>query len=425
MKKQWMWAGAVVLVVGASAPWIVGNLTEQQWHQAVAEVNDAQPFFRVGTDEYQRGYLSSYFQGRAEFEHPETGERQSFSYRGDVSHGLTGSRIVFVADAPDHELWPQLFPDRQPQITLTTRVWGTARADLSIPDISVEDELTGESLNVSESFGWIAVSGGGKTVDVQMLWPGAVLRGPEYRVSLENLRLEQGMERLRGEVWTGDGEMVLDGMSIARASEPELRLETLRLQGETVATDGDRRFTSTTELSLQEARLGDERFGPHRVEFVVGNVNVDAWNELMAAFNEMQEASAAGKQSFERQLAATMALGESLRALAGEGFSFGVPELSVMSPEGPVTGALSVSHPQLDASAQASMGLVMEQLSGQFQVRIPVALAERYPEVAEQVAPLLMQGLLVQDEDVFRLDASLENLQINLNGQVIPLPPMI
>lgn len=425
MKKQWMWAGVVVLAAGASAPWIVGNLTEQQWHQALAEVNDAQPFFLVGTDEYQRGYLSSRFQGRVDFEHPDTGERQTFSYRGDVRHGLTGSRIVFVADAPEDEVWPQLFPDRQPEMTLTTRVWGTARADLSIPAISVDNELTGESLNVSESFGWVTVSGGGSAFDVQMLWPGAVLRGPEYRVSLENLRLEQAMERLRGDVWTGEGEMVLDGLSVARTQEPELRLQTLRFHGETVAVDGGRRFSSTSELSLSEMRLGDDRFGPHRVEFAFRDVSVDAWNQLVEAFNEMQEASAAGVQSFERQLAATMALGEALRSLAGEGFSFGVPDLNVMSPDGPVTGTLMVSHPQLDASEQAAMALVMERLAGQFQVRIPVALAERYPAVAEQLAPLLMQGVLVQDEDSFRVDASLENLQINLNGQVFPLPPMI
>lgn len=425
MKKHWMLAAGVVLVAGASAPWIVGKLTEQHWQQAVAEMNDAQPFFSLQTDDYQRGYLSSRFSGRLTFDNPETGGAESLAYQAAVSHGLTGSRIHFVADNTESESWPQLFPDRQPELVLTTRVWGNARADLSVPAISVDDGKSGESLNISESYGWVTVSDGGDAVDFRMHWPGAVLRGADYRVSLENLQMEQDMKRLQGEVWTGKAEIVLDGFSLARSHEPELRLDALRFDSETVATDGGDRFTSHSLVSLEKTRLGMDEFGPHQVELAISGISVDAWNQMMGAFREFQEASASAPYSFERQLAAATELGEAMKVLAGSGFTVGIPQLSVMSPEGAITGELTVSHPELNTAGQSEMALVMEKLTGQMNLSIPAALTERYPAMAEQFVPLLLQGLLVQQDDLFRMEATLKDLQLILNGQVIPLPPLI
>lgn len=429
MKKRWMWAGGVVLALGISAPWVSGKLTEQQWQQAVAELNDAQAIFSLDTVDYQRGYLGSRLEGRIEFENPKTGEREVLGYRGNVSHGLIGSSIVFVTEVPDGEVWPQLFPERQPELTLTTRLWGTARADVSIPAISLDDEMTGETLTMSESYGWATLSSGGSSVEATMIWPGAVLRGPGYRFTMENLHFEQSMERLRGEVWTGSGEAVLANASLARQDAPDMIMDDLRWLTESLAVDGDQRFTTRSVVSLAQLSLDSDSFGPHRLEFALRDVSVDGWNRLVEAFYEMQAASgpansdAAG--AFERQLEATMNIAEAARALAGAGFSVGFPELSLESPDGPVTGEAMISHPELSETEQETMAIVMERLSGRFQLRIPLALTERYPALAEELAPLMMQGMLVVSGDHLVLDATLSDLQINLNGQVIPLPPMI
>lgn len=429
MKKRWMWVGGLVLALGISAPWVSGKLTEQQWQQAVAELNEAQPMFSLDTMEYTRGYLGSRLEGHIEFENPKTGEREVLGYRGDVSHGLVGSRIVFVTEVPEGEVWPLLFPQRQPELTLTTRLWGTARADMSMPAISLDDEMTGETLTVSEGYGWVNFSSGGSELEANMIWPGAVLRGPEYRLSMENLHFEQSMERLRGDVWIGSGEAVLASASLARADAPEVVLEDLRWLTESLAVDDDQRFTTRSILSLARISLDSDSFGPHQLEFALSDVSVDGWNLLVDAFHEMQAASepvngdASGR--FERQLAATMNIAEAARALAGAGFSVGFPELSLDSPDGPVTGTAILSHPELGDAELEGMAIVMERLSGQLQLRIPVALTERYPALAEELAPLLAQGVLVRSGDDLVLEATLKDLQINLNGQVIPLPPMI
>ena len=90
MNTKWMIAGAGVLAVAGGLPWVVGYVTEQQWHQATAEVNDAQPFLRMETDNYERGILGARFRGSVNLINPETGESQKLAYRANVTHGVTG-----------------------------------------------------------------------------------------------------------------------------------------------------------------------------------------------------------------------------------------------------------------------------------------------------------------------------------------------
>ena len=125
MKKQWMVAGAAVLAVGVAAPWAVGYVTEQQWQRVTADVNQAQPLFKLQTRDYDRGYMGAEFAGTITIQDPDTGDEHSFDYQARVSHGVTGSLIDFT---PPPELGAEvekIFPDEKPRLTLETRLWGT------------------------------------------------------------------------------------------------------------------------------------------------------------------------------------------------------------------------------------------------------------------------------------------------------------
>ena len=69
--------------------------------------------------------------------------------------------------------------------------------------------------------------------------------------------------------------------------------------------------------------------------------------------------------------------------------------------------------------------MVMQKLTGEMDLSLPVALAEDYPEFRLQLAPLIKQGLLVQQGDRLVLDASMSDLMLDVNGVEIPLPPLL
>ncbi|MEP6405652.1 MAG: DUF945 family protein, partial [Marinobacter sp.] len=130
MKKQWMVAGAAVLAVGVAAPWAVGYVTEQQWQSVTANVNQAQPLFKLQTRDYDRGYMGAEFAGTITIQDPDTGDEHSFDYQARVSHGVTGSLIDFTPPPELDAEVEKIFPDEKPRLTLETRLWGTAIAEL-------------------------------------------------------------------------------------------------------------------------------------------------------------------------------------------------------------------------------------------------------------------------------------------------------
>jgi len=146
LNAKWMIAGAGVLAVAGGLPWVVGYVTEQQWHQATAEVNDAQPFLRMETDNYERGILGARFRGSVNLINPETGESQKLAYRANVTHGVTGSLMDFQPEdgwAAGDTDW---FSGEEPRLTLETRLWGTAVLELEAPQMTLTDPDTGETL---------------------------------------------------------------------------------------------------------------------------------------------------------------------------------------------------------------------------------------------------------------------------------------
>ena len=375
MKKQWMVAGAAVLAVGVAAPWAVGYVTEQQWQRVTADVNQAQPLFKLQTRDYDRGYMGAEFAGTITIQDPDTGDEHSFDYQARVSHGVTGSLIDFT---PPPELGAEvekIFPDEKPRLTLETRLWGTAIAELSVPAVSVIDEETGESFDMSESFSRAEISGNGSQADILMLWPGAVIRGPDLRISIEDFRLEQTMEHLTGDVWLGDGDMSLARLEVAARGEPTLRFDDFSMSGETTTDDDGKSIDSEAVVTLEKVTADDESFGPHRMEMVLSGLDVQNWSDLTTAMTDMQAAAlntAGGDSSaiMQQQMESMNRINQAMLGLAANGFSFGFPELGM------------------------------------------------------QVAPLIKQGMVVQEGDRLRIQGTLEDLALDINGNVIPLPPI-
>lgn len=429
MKKQWMVAGAAVLAIGVVAPWAVGYVTEQQWQSVTSEVNQSQHLFQLETRDYNRGYLGADFTGTVTVQHPETGDEHEFDYQARVSHGVTGSLMDFSPPSQLGTEVDKVFPDEKPRLTLEARLWGTAIIELSIPAVSVIDEETGESFDMSESYTRADISGNGSHADILMLWPGAVVRSPDLRVSIEDFRLEQTMEHLAGDVWLGEGDMSLARLEVAARNEPALRFDQFALRTEATSGDDGESIDSEAVATLETVSVDDQSFGPHRMAFVFNGLDVKNWSELTSALTDMQTASLGSERSdsravMQRQMESMNRINQAMLGLAADGFSLGFPEMSFATPYGPVNGEIMLQHPSLSASEKDQMMMVMQRLTGNLDVSMPLALVEQYPELGMQVAPLIKQGMVQQDGERLRLEGKLEDLALDINGNVIPLPPL-
>ncbi|MEX2476260.1 DUF945 family protein [Marinobacter sp.] len=428
MKKTVVVVGVVVLAAAVSAPWVMGTVTEQQWHQAMSDVNGAQRFVRLETGEYERGYLGGQFDGTVVIDDPASDQPMEFDYQARVSHGITGSLLEFsLADDVPEEV-SGLFTNDKPRLTLETRFWGTAVAELTMPTVSVVDEESGGTLQSSGGYARADISDGGADVDLTVVWPGMVMTTPEMNLSLQDVRLEQGFHHLRGDVWTGEGEVELKALELAFPGQESLNLDGFNLASKTWTTDGDNTLHAETTATLDSLTAGAETFGPHRLQFVMEDLDVDSWNTLTAALSELQVAAmdqGGSPGAFNAQMASMQQMNGAMMDLAAEGFGIGFPEISLMTPDGEVRGQVMIGHPALSDEERAKMLMVMQRLTGEMDVSLPVALAEDHPALMMQIAPLIKQGMMTEEGDRFRLSAELKDLALDVNGVILPLPPLL
>lgn len=429
MNAKWMMAGAGVLVVAGGLPWVVGYVTEQQWQQAMAEVNSAQPFLQMQTEMYDRGILGSELSGSVSLTNPQTGESNRVPFRADVTHGVTGSLMDFEPVDGWSAEGVDWFPEEAPKLTLETRLWGTAVLELEVPAISVADAGTGESLDTSGGFARVEISDAGASAEALMVWPALRLSGPEMDVRVNDFRLEQTMSHLSGEVWTGSGEVMVDSMSVTSGQEPPVALTGLSVQSNSEAVSNGERLDSRVTFEVAGVGLSGDTYGPQRLVFALEGLDVAAWSNLTESLSAMQtlaiSQASGGREQFDQQMAAMEQMNTAIRDLAAAGFAFGFPELLITTPEGAVTGSARITHPELTAEQKAEMLMVMQRLTGEMNLSLPLALAETYPELRLQLAPLIKQGLLVQEGDRLVMDAQMKDLMVDVNGVEIPLPPLL
>ncbi|WP_417515673.1 DUF945 family protein [Marinobacter sp.] len=427
MKAKWIIAGVGVLVVAGAMPWVVGYVTEQQWQVVTRELNQAQPFVQMQTDDYRRGFFGSELDGVVTVLNPESGETRPIAYRAKVTHGVTGSLIDFKPVdgwTPDGAEWFQ----ERPRLTLETRLWGTAVLELDVPAIAINNPESGESLRTSGGIARIEVSDTGSQAEALVVWPQLSFSGPDMSIRVNDFRVEHDMAHLNGDVWTGTMVASVASVALTSPEAPPLTIEDLQSRSSTEANANGERLDSRLSIEAGKVRYEDQAYGPHKVVFALENLDVASWSALTTSVAELQGmalASDAGSpEAFERQMAAMGQVNVAMRDLSAAGFSVGFPELTIDTPEGELTGSLVISHPELTADQKAEMLMVMQQLTGEMNLSVPSVLAEDYPAVRMQLAPLVKQGLLVTEGDRLVLAARLNDMVINVNGQEIPLPPL-
>lgn len=429
--KKIIVAGGLIVAVGIAAPWAVGALTEQRWGQTEANLNSQQAMIQIETRNYDRGYSNASVEGVLRLQLPGAAQPIKLPWQGTVSHGLTGSEIDFEFSEGDSELVKKIFPDERPALSARINALGAVNLGLVVPAIALEDDASGNSVQISEVQARVDVLDGGEQLEVAMTWPGMVATDQEASFTLETVELNQSMTLLDGSVWVGEASLSLEHLVARLDDAPEAVFTNLVLDSETTAVDDDRRFTVDSRLDIEKLGAGDHASGPFLARFALEDVEIEAWNGLLNAasdlqmLNSTQVAGLSRQAMMEQQMQAMNAVNAGLKQLVTRGMSVGFPEINLDFEEGGFTGSAMFSHPQLEASDVTPQTLIMEQLTGDVNLRLPAALIEAQPSLEAQLAPLLQQGFLVQDGDDVTLDARLEDMAVTINETTIPLPPVM
>lgn len=430
MKARWIVVGVVVLALGAAAPWGVGYYTQQQWQGVETGFNDAQNVLRLETSDYDRGYMNGTVRGAITLVMPESGERHSFNYQAQVSHGITGSLMDFSTSADIGADTAKYFPDEKPRLTLETRIWGTATLEMTVPAVDVTDAATGETLTSARAHARADIGSAGSELDIQVDWPGLTASGPDMQIALQDFRMEQTLEHLTGDLWLGGGEVTLASLQFDAPEEAGARFDGLSITSESDASSDGRRLNGDSSIRLESVETDGRAFGPHEIQIRFDDLDVASLEAISSAINDIQQAAMTSavesdpQAVMQQQMASFQRVNTALLGLAAEGFTLGFPKIDLNTPEGPITGELMISHPELSDQEKSQAMMVMQGLTGNFDISMPAVLVDQNPELAMQVAPLIKQGMVVKDGDRLSMVGTLKDMALDINGNVLPLPPV-
>jgi len=430
LKTRWLVVGILTLGVAAAAPWGVGYYTERQWQGVATGFNSAQDVLRLETRDYDRGYLDASVRGYVTLVVPDSGEIRRIEYQARVSHGVTGSLMDFsTADSATADV-EKFFPDEKPRLTLETRIWGTATVEITVPAVDVADRDTDETLTSARAYGRADIGSAGTEVDIRVQWPGLTLAGPDVKIAMNDFRVKQTMERLTGNLWLGSGRVELAGLGFELPQQSPVRFEGLSVVSSSDVSDAGARLNGESSIRLDKLTVDDRDSGPHEIQVMFDGLDVTSLDEISAAVNDMQQAAVNPaaetnpRAVMEQQMQSFQRVNAAILGLAAEGFSFGLPTIDLSTPEGPVRGELMIRHPQLSEQEKSRAMMVMQGLTGNFDISMPAALVDNNQALALQIAPLVEDGMVVQEGNRLRMAGTLEDMALTINGNVLPLPPI-
>lgn len=419
--------GAIAL----GGPYISGTQAESQYHQAIASLN-AQSGVTAISEGYEKGYLSADSVTLVRFDSSDLDDEipQEVRFKTHFSHGIYSVKAVshLVLDDETTEELKEVLGEAQPlEVVTTVNLFGDASVVATTPKIDYVEPDGLEKVTISEFEMTVDVPSDLKQVTANIDWPGMSMTGEDGTdVTVGQFKMTQTGSQLTDYLWASDMTLTLDGVSAKEAGQ-SFDLKNLKMSSVTEETTKGR-IDSGFDMSIDSVKLNGEEFKNQKLVFSLKDLAMVEFDALMETFDKLEETSQITdpQQQAMAQMEQFARVGQDVTALFNKGLQIDISELFVNTPQGDVKGMLHIEQPESDVTVSAGPGALLQTTKGQMTLTAPALLLENAgPEMMQQLEGLLAQNLIVKDGEVYKTEAKLESMVININGTEMPLPPLM
>ncbi|UZE95653.1 YdgA family protein [Alkalimarinus alittae] len=418
-------------VIALSGPYISGTQAESQYHQAIEALN-AQAGVEAVSESYEKGYFGADSVTRIKFDRSELDDEmpQEVRFKTHFSHGIYSVKAVshLALDEETTASLKDILGDKPPvEIVTTVNVFGDASVVATTPNIDFTDPEMGDKISISVFEMTVDVPSDYKQVTASINWPGMKMTGADGKdLAIGQLSMTQTGSQLTDYLWTSDMVLTLDSIS---GLDSEQRFDLINLKMTSITEEASKgRIDSGFEMSIDSVKLNEEEFKNQKLVFSLKDLAIVEFDTLMGTFDKLEETSQITdpQQQAMAQMEQFARIGQDVTALFNKGLKIDISELFVNTPKGDVTGVLHIEQPESDTAANAGPGALLQTTKGHLSLAVPVQLlALAGPQIQQQLEGLLAQNLIVKDGDVYKTEAKLESMVININGTEMPLPPLM
>jgi len=322
----------------------------------------------------------------------------------------------------------ELLGDKPPvEIVTKVNLLGDASIIATTPEINFTKEGGGETVSISVFQMTIDVPSDHKQVKANVSWPGMNVSGADGdALTIGRLSMQQTGSQLTDYLWTSDMSMTLDSITGADDGQ-KFDLKKLKISSLTEEASAGR-INSSFEMTVNSIKLNEDEFKNQKLVFSLRDLAIEEFDALMETFDKLEETAQISdpQQQAMAQMEQFARIGQDVTNLFNKGLKIDISELFVSTSKGDVKGKLHLEQPESDAVNGAGPAALLQTTKGNLSLSIPVMLIEGgTPEMQQQLDALLAQNFIVKEGEIYKTEATLENMMINVNGTELPLPPLM
>lgn len=418
-------------VVALGGPYISGTQAESQYHQAIEALN-AQSGVDVVSERYEKGYLGADAVTLVKFDKSELDDElpQEIRFNTHLSHGIYSVKAVthLVFNDETTEKLKEVLGDQPPvEIVTSVNAFGDSTIVATTPKVEYTDPEQGDKISIAVFEMKVDIPSGYDQVTAGIDWPGMNMVGQSGKdVSIGQFKMTQTGSQLTNYLWTSDMTLTLDSIS-GKDSGQTFNLENLKMTSitEEAATG---RVDSGFEMTVDSVKFNEEEFKNQKLAFSLSDLAIVEFDALMETFDKLEETSqiADPQQQAMAQMEQFARIGQDVTALFNKGLKIDITELFVSTPKGDVNGMLHIEQPESEGPATGGPGALLQTTKGHLTLSVPAQLFMLGgPNMQQQLDALVSQNLVVKEGDIYKTEAKLESMMLNINGTEMPLPPLM
>ena len=430
--NKWVGAGLVGLgVVALGGPYLSGTEAESQYQRAIESLNKQTGITAI-SESYEKGYLGADAVTVIKIDRTELDDDlpQEIKLSTHISHGLYSVSALthLVLDDAATAEFKELLGDKPPvEIVTKVNLLGDASIIATTPEINFTKEGGGETVSISVFQMTIDVPSDHKQVKANVSWPGMNVSGADGdALTIGRLSMQQTGSQLTDYLWTSDMSMTLDSITGADDGQ-KFDLKKLKISSLTEEASAGR-INSSFEMTVNSIKLNEDEFKNQKLVFALRDLAIEEFDALMETFDKLEETAQISdpQQQAMAQMEQFARIGQDVTNLFNKGLKIDISELFVSTSKGDVKGKLHLEQPESDAVNGAGPAALLQTTKGNLSLSIPVMLIEGgTPEMQQQLDALLAQNFIVKEGEIYKTEATLENMMINVNGTELPLPPLM
>lgn len=246
---------------------------------------------------------------------------------------------------------------------------------------------------------------------VDGIFGGATLTEDGRTVDFGRITLQSEQERGNNGLYLGDTTMRLESMRFVSPGAPVVTVGPIVMDasvselGETLNQD--------VQLAIDVPNapmLGDTNFRMDIEILGADAVAVKNLNDQLSTLDDSLSPDAMYAQ-----------LEPDLIRLMSQGFVFNLKRFDVEMPQGMIDTEIAIVVPKSDP-ADFSWANVVRAMSGEASFSVPASILNMAMMASPEVQSLVTTGLLVENGDVYTMDAAFEQGLLSVNGNPMPLP---